>query len=972
MIVNLIQHCTDPAAFAKAAAEIAAQLVQNVPDEMKNTANWVNFELVPNPQGHSGFDKVPINPKNGSKAQSNNPDTWGTFDQACDRLKKKPGKVHGVGLMLGNSQFAGFDDDEIYAKLLDDMLDINEPGLTSKARKERHKEIKAAGAYDGVTIDEMTATALNTGDFYGADLIQSFNSYTEISPSGKGLHVYFVGKLPPTGRKKEYFEMYEDGRFLTVTGEPYKEFTTMNAPSEETIAEYHKKYIIKGIYEKQKEKTAPPPPPQKPTQSRPTSLDDNQIITKALNNAKFSNLWNGITSGYPSQNEADLALCELLAFWTAADPVRMDRLFRQSRLYRDKWDRRQSGTTYGAITIGKAIALCPKYYDPNYYSGDFSVTIKPTHNDDIVTYNFDGTPETQPAGAAAPADSAADQSQSEETVRLSDLTLEQIKALTTEQWNGIIYQHYKTPAETESVTQKFARLYERCCRGRLLQDNGLLPLYIQPIIKNRREKGLIYTTIAGFEINPVPLARSIQEDHHIINIPSRSSTAGLLYIYKNGKYERIDGEEERGVVRDRLELIDHMGKIWNTKSVKDTSLLLHSPSETHELDEFNADETIINFQNGILDLNTGNVYPHTHTRLTTVQLPLIYDPNAGTDTPIFDSMIDHFAGGDDEVKTLLMQMCALAISNVDMGNLKCFLMMYGARDSGKSQLFKLLHRLIGTKNTHTTTLHKLENNNFEPMNLYGKRFAGHAELDNNSTVRHVGIIKALTGGDHVSGEVKCGGVYDFCYKGVLMFCSNDKPRLPSADTAFYDRLRLVYVAKSVDTKDLHFLDKMWTERQRIVNKLLPHLLDVINDEKVIDPVSSKALKKAYKAENNPAIEFFTECCEMRPHEEYDMNARKGITDGQDSKFIYNNFYHWCLDCGYTAHDIPTRLDFAKTIGRYLASESKSESEDVKVHKRNGNFYTFKLRPYMSDTKQETDTAADIAGGAAFDNFEDLI
>ena len=627
------------------------------------------------------------------------------------------------------------------------------------------------------------------------------------------------------------------------------------------------------------------------------------------------------------------------------------------------WNSRKTKRFHGGVIHDLAVKC--GMTDEAFRAALYPQGIKPAHNAEFVAYNFDGTPE-------APAGAAADQTQSEETVRLSDLTFEQIKALTAEQWNGIIYQHYKTPAETENVTQKFARLYERCYRGRLLQDNGLLPLYIQPIIKTRRQNGLIYTAIAGFEINPVPLARSIQVDHHIINIPSRSSTAGLLYIYKNGKYERIDGEEERGVVRDRLELIDHMGKIWNTKTVKDTSLLLHSPSETHELDEFNADETIINFQNGILDLNTGNVYPHTHTRLTTVQLPLIYDPNAGTDTPIFDSMIDHFAGGDDEVKTLLLQMCALAISNVDMGRLKCFLMMYGARDSGKSQLFKLLHRLIGAKNTHTTTLHKLENNNFEPMNLYGKRFAGHAELDNNSTVRHVGIIKALTGGDHVSGEVKCGGVYDFCYKGVLMFCSNDKPRLPSADTAFYDRLRLVYVAKSVDTKDLHFLDKMWTERQKIVNKLLPHLLDVINDEKVIDPASSKVLKKAYRAENNPAIEFFTECCEMRPHEEYDMNARKGITDGQDSKFIYNNFYHWCLDCGYTAHDIPTRPDFAKTIGRYLAAESKSDSEDVKVHKRNGNFYTFKLRPYMSDTKQETDTAANTAGSAAFDDLEDLI
>lgn len=416
MAINIMKMALDPAAMAKAAAEIAAQLVQNVPDEMKATANWVNFELVPNPKAHSGFDKVPINPKNGNKAQSNNPDTWGTFGQACDRLKAQPGAVHGVGLMLGHSRFAGFDDDEIYAKLLDDQIkeDVNAGRLPKNTDlKEIHKKVKADGGYNGLTIAEMSAKALESGNFYGADLVKEFNSYTEVSPSGNGLHVYFVGKLPPSGRKKEYFEMYEDGRFLTVTGEPYKEFKAMNAPTAEVITKYHEKYITKGIYDKKKTSTAPPPP--KPTMSsRPAVLDDNQIITRAMRNPKFAALWAGNISGYPSQSEADLALCELLAFWTGGDAEQMDRLFRQSGLYREnKWDRSQSGTTYGAITINKAIDLCPQYYDPNYYSNSsgFNVNIKSpgstpisidgtTAPAEFVAYNWDGTPEA-PAGAAA-------------------------------------------------------------------------------------------------------------------------------------------------------------------------------------------------------------------------------------------------------------------------------------------------------------------------------------------------------------------------------------------------------------------------------------------------------------------------------------------------------------------------------------------------------------------------------------------
>ena len=65
-----------------------------------------------------------------------------------------------------------------------------------------------------------------------------------------------------------------------------------------------------------------------------------------------------------SQSEADLAFCSHLAFWCGRDIAQMDRLFRHSGLYRDKWDRPQSGSTYGQITLEKAVSLCSSTYQP--------------------------------------------------------------------------------------------------------------------------------------------------------------------------------------------------------------------------------------------------------------------------------------------------------------------------------------------------------------------------------------------------------------------------------------------------------------------------------------------------------------------------------------------------------------------------------------------------------------------------------
>ena len=89
-----------------------------------------------------------------------------------------------------------------------------------------------------------------------------------------------------------------------------------------------------------------------------SSLDDKAVIEKAMQSAtgeKFKRLLSGDIAGYPSQSEADQAFCNMLAFWAQGNFSQIDRIFRGSGLYRKKWDRKQSGTTYGAITINKAI-----------------------------------------------------------------------------------------------------------------------------------------------------------------------------------------------------------------------------------------------------------------------------------------------------------------------------------------------------------------------------------------------------------------------------------------------------------------------------------------------------------------------------------------------------------------------------------------------------------------------------------------
>ena len=111
--------------------------------------------------------------------------------------------------------------------------------------------------------------------------------------------------------------------------------------------------------------SATPVQPRDVPSDYPTDATSMLDFIRQKANPKVRSLLDGDIRGYNSQSDADLALCNHLAFWCRCDAAMMDGVFRLSSLMRDKWDRRQSGSTYGALTIQKAISSCPHAYGEN-------------------------------------------------------------------------------------------------------------------------------------------------------------------------------------------------------------------------------------------------------------------------------------------------------------------------------------------------------------------------------------------------------------------------------------------------------------------------------------------------------------------------------------------------------------------------------------------------------------------------------
>jgi len=223
----------------------------------------------------------------------------------------------------------------------------------------------------GVDLDDCREPDTCEAEPPARDIIDRVDSYTEVSPSGTGFHVLLKGELPQGRNRRGSVELYDSARYFTVTGKHLEGTPLRVARRQDALEAIHREYVQETESRTESGTGHSHVDVRRSESDGPVDvgLDDEELLEKARNASngeKFQRLWNGQTRGYESHSEADLALCSLLAFWTGADRSRIDRLFRQSGLMREKWDEVHyaDGSTYGEKTIERAVAGVSEYYDP--------------------------------------------------------------------------------------------------------------------------------------------------------------------------------------------------------------------------------------------------------------------------------------------------------------------------------------------------------------------------------------------------------------------------------------------------------------------------------------------------------------------------------------------------------------------------------------------------------------------------------
>ncbi|OUO62073.1 hypothetical protein B5F74_02350 [Collinsella sp. An271] len=290
----------------------------SVPAELRAERRWVCWRR----ETRGGkTTKLPVDARTGRMAKSTDPSTWASFEEALAAVGRW--RCDGIGFVFCPDR-----------------------------------------AYTGLDLDHVLTDGMLDPEYRW--VVEQAGTYTEVSPSGDGLHLIFRGSKPDWAQRSRkgqpggrVVELYDHDRYFTVTGQVFEGRGEIRA-NPEVIERAYRTWI--------EPERAAQPALTEVVREDGESMDDGELIERMYasrsGEAIRALMAGDVSAQGGDRSAADMALCSHLAFWCGRDADRMDRIFRRSGLMRDKWDSRRGGTTYGAQTIERAIQGCTEVYTP--------------------------------------------------------------------------------------------------------------------------------------------------------------------------------------------------------------------------------------------------------------------------------------------------------------------------------------------------------------------------------------------------------------------------------------------------------------------------------------------------------------------------------------------------------------------------------------------------------------------------------
>ena len=259
--------------------------------------------------------------------------------------------------------------------------------------------------------------------------------------------------------------------------------------------------------------------------------------------------------------------------------------------------------------------------------------------------------------------------------------------------------------------------------------------------------------------------------------PAALGLGGTIALYRDGAFRLDLGKEPLYESLQRL-LGEKYRPGWRT-TVEETLIGMLSGRDMRLPERMR--EPILNCANGMLDLRTGDLVPHSPDFLSSLQIPIEWDANARAD--YYREWVEtHCPGqvGDLEESVSVMLDPSRTPSKA--------VFLFGVSRSGKSTFLNLLQGIAGSRNTSGVDLHQLSDDKFAAANLYGKMLNACADLSSEH-VRDTSLFKRVTGDDVVNANRKYGQQFAFTNGAMFAFSANTLPTVNETSRAYVERIK---------------------------------------------------------------------------------------------------------------------------------------------------------------------------------------
>jgi P4 family phage/plasmid primase-like protien len=494
-----------------------------------------------------------------------------------------------------------------------------------------------------------------------------------------------------------------------------------------------------------------------------------------------------------------------------------------------------------------------------------------------------------------------------------------IKQIEKVGWHGMEKERGGMQEIMNTINSAFDRNYTYSCKNEIISYN------MSPMEEQRLHGA--YTSVMKGKREQDKVRFSTYEREILALHPHlRKNDIGMVYNYVDGVYKQMSDQEVSDMILNGLE----EDMLWNfrtKKNVADKVACLISKIPLLVIS--NDGGRIANVKNGLLNISTRELQPHTPDYVSLIQFPVVYDPNATA--PVWEECVKSWMEGPEQEEKirLLKQFCGYCLSSSMLYDRALFIV--GDGGNGKSTFVDTISMVIGPEATSHIDLESLYGT-FGLHGLMGKRLNIIEEVHGNYYQSNK--LKKLISGEQVTIDIKYKPQFTFRPQAKFMFSVNMFPRVDDTSTATERRICAITFLNNY-RKNPNFrlrssVGLLAQELPGILNWMIDGAQDLATNGNFIITREQTRMLDEYRQENSSVEGFLSQCVVLDKDSEIDTTE------------LYNEYKKWSISDG--GRKVKANITFTKEVKSFGEKDDRFTFIPRESGSREARFVGIKLSP----------------------------